>query len=250
MKISNAFDYYQRYWRYGIDKWTPRNIEVEHDEYKLVVDSTKPNNSVLEIGCGDGRMAEKIRADYTGIDISEEAVNICKAKGYSAVVHDVNMPLPFESKTFDVVMIFEVLEHLFLPEICLSEVKRVLLPGGIVIGSIPNIAFLPNRLLMLIGYFNPSGSPATSLKAAYKDPDIRFFTKKSLIKFLREIGFVEIHIIGKKFSLIHLPVLYRSPLTLRKFLNLISAPFSFLGKFYPSLFSLRIYFKAQKPYER
>jgi len=195
-------------------------------------------------------MAEKIRADYTGIDISEEAVNICKAKGYSAVVHDVNMPLPFESKTFDVVMIFEVLEHLFLPEICLSEVKRVLLPGGIVIGSIPNIAFLPNRLLMLIGYFNPGGSPATSLKAAYKDPHIRFFTKKSLIKFLREIGFVEIHIIGKKFSLIDLPVLYRSPLTLRKFLNLISAPFSFLGKFYPSLFSLRIYFKAQKPYER
>lgn len=113
MKILNAFDYYQQYWKYGIDKWTPRDLNVEENEIK----------SVLEIGCGDGRLAEivkKIGADYTGIDISEQAVNICKAKGISAIVHDVNMPLPFESKTFDVVMIFEVLEHLFLPEICLN----------------------------------------------------------------------------------------------------------------------------------
>jgi methionine biosynthesis protein MetW len=252
MKILNAFDYYQQYWKYGIDKWTPRDLNVEENEIKLISDYIKPNNSVLEIGCGDGRLAEivkKIGADYTGIDISEQAVNICKAKGISAIVHDVNMPLPFESKTFDVVMIFEVLEHLFLPELCLKEVKRVLHPGGIIIGSVPNIVYLPNRILMVMGYFNPGGSPATSLKAPYRDPHIRFFTKKSLIKLFREIGFVEIHIIGKKFSLIDLPVLYRTPLTLRKFLNLISAPFSFLGKFYPSLFSLRIYFIAKKPYE-
>jgi methionine biosynthesis protein MetW len=182
MKILNAFDYYQQYWKYGIDKWTPRDLNVEENEIKLISDYIKPNNSVLEIGCGDGRLAEivkKIGADYTGIDISEQAVNICKAKGISAIVHDVNMPLPFESKTFDVVMIFEVLEHLFLPELCLKEVKRVLHPGGIIIGSVPNIVYLPNRILMVMGYFNPGCSPATSLKAPYRDPHIRFFTKKS-----------------------------------------------------------------------
>jgi SAM-dependent methyltransferase len=60
-------------------------------------------------------------------------------------------PLPFEGSSFEVVLLFDVLEHLHDPKRVISECKRVLSSGGLLVIGTPNTATLRNRLLALFG---------------------------------------------------------------------------------------------------
>jgi len=100
--------------------------------------------TVLDAGCGGGYGA-KYLADsaekVTAVDVSDEAVNYAKAH-YSADnlefgkadVRKLDLP----DNAFDVVVSFEVIEHLDDPEEYLSEIARVMKPQGTFIMSTPN----------------------------------------------------------------------------------------------------------------
>jgi 2-polyprenyl-3-methyl-5-hydroxy-6-metoxy-1,4-benzoquinol methylase len=60
-------------------------------------------------------------------------------------------PLPFPAQSFDLITLFEVLEHLPQPHIVLQEIARLLRPGGLLVITVPNVANLRNRLRVLIG---------------------------------------------------------------------------------------------------
>jgi SAM-dependent methyltransferase len=182
---------------------------------------------------------------YIGLDISKVAVQRCHERGMNAIVHDLNEPIPFPNDSFDAVICFEVLEHLFQPEAALREIHRVLKPGGLALISVPNVVYLPNRLLFLLGFFNPGGSPATSLRAPWKDPHIRFFTKASLFKLLKETGFVISEFNGE-FSFAHFPIIYRLRL-IRRIAEFLSTPFKPLGRYWASVFAFRFFVVAKKP---
>ena len=141
---------------------------------------------------------------------------------------------------------FEVLEHIFRPDMALQEIKRVLVPGGLIIVSVPNITWIGNRFLMLAGFFNPGGSPSTSLKAPWKDPHIRFFSKRSLLKLLsHELKFRILEFVGTEFSIADLPLLYKIN-AIRRFLTIVSLPIKWLGHYWPSLFASNLFVVAQK----
>ena len=243
-------DYYGNYWRQGMDRWTPRGLEVLAAEAALVGRYVRPDMKALDVGCGDGRLARlllNLKADYTGVDVSESAVDLCRRQGLRVSRQDLNEALPFDENNFDVATIFEVLEHLFAPDAAIREVVRVLKPGGIVIGSVPNVAYFPNRLLMLAGRFNPGGSPATSLKKPWLDPHIRFFSFSAMNRFLKtEIPLVVEKLAGAPFDLSQLPVLYKFPGKAKRRLRMAGKIIGFLGTVFPRLFSERIYFVARK----
>lgn len=72
--------------------------------------------------------------------------------GVQWVEHDIQQPpLPFPSRSFDMISLFAVLEHLPRPAIALQETVRLLRPGGILLITIPNVANLRNRLRLLRG---------------------------------------------------------------------------------------------------
>lgn len=92
--------------------------------------------SVLELGCGPGLDAPALVAaglDYTGVDLSFEAVAACGRQGFRACVADVTS-LPFSTGTFDALWTMSTLLHLNQEELgaALSEIRRVVRPGGIV----------------------------------------------------------------------------------------------------------------------
>lgn len=91
--------------------------------------------SVLELGCGPGLDAPALAAvglDYTGVDLSFEAVATCERRGFRACVADVTL-LPFSTGVFDAVWTMSTLLHLNQEELeaALSEIRRVVRPGGI-----------------------------------------------------------------------------------------------------------------------
>ncbi len=142
---------------------------------------------LLDIGCRDGTLTEMYAAGHkvVGIDVDPDAVERARTKrGIDARRHDLNVQrLPFGDGAFDVVVAGEVLEHLQLPEVVVGEIRRVLRPGGVFLGSVPNAFRLRNRLLFLMGRdfeIDPTHlhqfSPAAVLKllAQFKNVELEF----------------------------------------------------------------------------
>jgi SAM-dependent methyltransferase len=247
---GNPRDYYEGYWEHGIDAWSPTNISITPFEEKLLRPFISSSCDALDYGCGDGAHAGAYLAarcrSYQGIDVSRAAVAAASERGLRAQVFDSEAPLPFPGAAFDLIVCFEVLEHTFAPAEIVQEQRRVLRPGGHLAGSVPNITHLSNRLLLLLGHFNPGGSPSTSLKKPWSDPHIRFFSKRTLAAMLRQAGFRRVRVTGSPFSFEEFPVAYRSPRAVRSVLRGASVPAAWLGRAWPSLFSSRLYFVAEK----
>jgi SAM-dependent methyltransferase len=112
-----------------------------------------PGLRVLDLGCRDGALTSAYLDgnQVVGVDIDRAALDRADELGIDTVWADLGQPLPFEVESFDVVVIAEVLEHLPFPEQLLSEARRVLVPGGTLVGSVPNCYRLKSRLRFLLG---------------------------------------------------------------------------------------------------
>ncbi|HEX5896450.1 MAG TPA: class I SAM-dependent methyltransferase [Thermoleophilaceae bacterium] len=96
-----------------------------------------PNARLLDVGCGGAWLGDHFN-DYTGIDVSPEAVEAARSHGHQALLVNGDEPLPFEEASFDGVVLKDVLEHVKEPVALVREVRRVLRPGGRVFASSPD----------------------------------------------------------------------------------------------------------------
>jgi SAM-dependent methyltransferase len=88
---------------------------------------------VLEVGCGAGQMAERVKdelgAQVVAVDSSERMVDLTRERGVETYVADVQ-ELPFADGEFDCVFSGWVLYHVLDRERAIKECARVLRPGG------------------------------------------------------------------------------------------------------------------------
>jgi len=139
---------------------------------------------VLDLGCRDGALADAYLDGNTvvGVDVDRGSLARAAERGLVTVWGDLDEPLPFGDESFDVVVAAEVLEHLRLPARALAEARRVLRPGGLLVGSVPNCYRLKTRLRFLIGrapesdptllhLFKPAA--VSELLGAFEDVEIR-----------------------------------------------------------------------------
>ena len=101
--------------------------------------------SILDVGCGRGFLLKKLSeksepgTKFFGIDISPKLVEIAKSNNPEATLEIGDAEkMRFADATFDFVFMTEALEHMQDFSKSLSEVMRVLKPGGIFIVTIPN----------------------------------------------------------------------------------------------------------------
>ena len=89
---------------------------------------------ILDVGCGEGITLEKIlrrnpHSQSEGIDIDPDNVEICRSHHLPVSEADI-YKLPFPDQTFDCCVFIEVIEHLEDPLKALTELARVIRPGG------------------------------------------------------------------------------------------------------------------------
>lgn len=102
--------------------------------------SYKENGELLEIGCGLGGFTRMAREHFNVacMDISAYAVrSLQEIPGVKATQADIETVILPEN-TFNVVVAFNVLEHLKNPTAVISKIKQSLVEGGILFGSVPN----------------------------------------------------------------------------------------------------------------
>lgn len=195
--MSSAKAYYERY-------WTPEGVlpsgPMDQKLWDLLEAHVRPDSSCLDIGCGDGRtygwwLGERAK-QYLGLDISENAVARARQLGLDARAIDDAASFPFGDEEYDAATCIEVLEHLFEPHTAVAEVFRVLRPGGVLIATVPNVAYWRRRAdLFVFGRWNPLGDEH-SVDQPWRDPHIRFFTAPAFERMLRRAGFADVEVAG------------------------------------------------------
>jgi len=150
---------------------------------KAIIELAGKNNMVLDIGCYDGTISKMIQKNENkvyGIDLSNEGVYLATKRGIQALLADAEKGLPFQDKCFDIVVVAEVIEHVFDTNRFLKEVNRILKTNGQLILTTPNLASLGRRMRLLFG-MNPLIETMLGNGAS---GHIRYFVKDTLINLL------------------------------------------------------------------
>lgn len=188
---------------------------------RFLLGHVEPDQRVLDVGCGDGRFAAGLLAAgasvVVGIDVAEEPLRRARARlqadlsGRGVVLGegegaargagagrggvalapgerldlrlvDADTEWPLDDASFDVVWIGETIEHVADTGLLLSEARRVLVPGGLLLVSTPNHGRLTRlRLACSRRAFERHFDPLAD--------HLRFYTKPGLSALLERFGF-------------------------------------------------------------
>jgi SAM-dependent methyltransferase len=101
---------------------------------------------ILDAGCGTGGMLDLYRGwpdvEATGVDLAPEALSFSSGRGHRRLAGADLMLLPFRTGAFDAVTALDVIEHVPDDARAVSEIARVLRPGGILVATVPAYQFL------------------------------------------------------------------------------------------------------------
>ena len=155
---------------------------------------------VLDLGCRSGALSRHFLDgnQVVGLDVDRVALAKAAELGIEPVVTDAEDPLPFPDGSFDAVVAGELLEHLRFPDAVVNEARRVLRPGGVIVGSVPNAFRLQSRLRFLRG--RPPEDDPTHL---------HMFSPDALRALLAGFGNVRLEFVGGRFRRLHPRLLAR-----------------------------------------
>jgi 2-polyprenyl-3-methyl-5-hydroxy-6-metoxy-1,4-benzoquinol methylase len=125
-------------------------------KYYQIADRIKSGSNVLDIGCGGGGLGEALTGkgcNLIGWDLSPDRTQE-RGKFYDSLVKKDIEKEEFGQEKYDVIVLADVLEHLTYPEKVLKKSRESLNSGGIVLVSLPNVAYLDNRIGLLKGNWN------------------------------------------------------------------------------------------------
>jgi 2-polyprenyl-3-methyl-5-hydroxy-6-metoxy-1,4-benzoquinol methylase len=147
------------------------------------------NQDVLDLGCGEGFLAVELKSNgnrVTGVDllpqpgldgVFEQYFSAELDEGIGPVIESLN------GTRFDRVLLLDILEHLKNPERLLRQCRETLAPDGHLIVSVPNIANISVRLMLLLGRFDYAS------RGILDKTHMRFYTRKTARSLLEENGY-------------------------------------------------------------
>src|SRR5437764_1459080 len=176
--------YYEELWERLPDELQPPDFELRR---RFLLSEVRPSDHALDLGAGAGDftslLSEAARAAI-GVEVAQAALARAKSKHpeLNFRLAPVDGPLPLADNAFDLVWASEVIEHIADTGRWLSEVRRVLAPGGRLLLTTPSHGRVRVAMLGVERFSEPLGD------------HLHLYTRSSLQALLAEFGFAGVRV--------------------------------------------------------
>ena len=164
-RAFNSAIWLQRYW--------------QRTRHNIIMEFTGNSTDILDIGCGSSRVIVDLK-DAVGMDILERKLRFLQPR-HDRLVKGSTFALPFKDESFNVVINSQVIEHVPADPVIMTEMWRVLRPGGTLILGTPDYGrWSWVALEWMYGKI---------LEGGYAHEHITHYTRKTLIELMEHHGF-------------------------------------------------------------
>ena len=169
-------------------------------DHKAILEWIHQGSSVLDLGCGDGELLDLLvkerHVKAQGIEIDEQAIYRCVAKGLSVFHEDIDHGLSdYADQSFDYVILNQSFQQVKSADLVLKEALRV---GRNVIVGFPNFAHYQARLQI---FFRGKTPVTPSLPYEWHDtPNLHFLSISDFVEYChrRNIKLEKAAFVGKR----------------------------------------------------
>jgi 2-polyprenyl-3-methyl-5-hydroxy-6-metoxy-1,4-benzoquinol methylase len=192
--LASAQAHFDHYWE---ERWGPVYNKLKEEVHAMTVSKCEwlervvgKTGRLLDMGCGDGSFLATAKShgwDAGGIEVTEVATQRAKDKVGDNCIFQTLKEAQYPDNFFDVVTLWDVIEHLPDPVGTLRQLARVLCPGGQLIISTPNASSLLHRLAHYAHRctFNRWTLP---VRLIYLPEHLHYFDPKTLMDALARAG--------------------------------------------------------------
>lgn len=144
---------------------------MTEERIRVICGLVEPEKNVLCIGCrNNDYITKNLKMNTMKLRTLDIAEN-------TDIMANLDSGIPLKPESFEYIVAGEVIEHLYDTDFILSEINRVLIKGGFLVLSVPNICSLRSRVKMLFG-----GLPVACAKTEHVRDFNCSFMKEFLIK--------------------------------------------------------------------
>jgi SAM-dependent methyltransferase len=182
--VAGMLDYYEQLWARLPDDLAAPDFDRRR---AFLLSAAAAGQRALDLGCGAGDFTaelDRAGARAVGADIAAAAIARASRRhpGIDFVVVPIDGPLPFEDGAFELVWASEVIEHVADTAVWLSEVRRVLVPGGRLLLTTPSHGRVPVLVRGIDRFSEPLGD------------HLHLYTRRSLAQLLDEFAFGSVRV--------------------------------------------------------
>lgn len=183
--MSDLTDYYNSFYK---DLAVLDRQGNSFKKIEKIISPIVPDMKVLDVGCGYGSVsAELIRmgCKVYGMEVNKDAIEELKRQDFVVIEYDITKPFILKEK-FKLILLLDILEHVFSPVSVLQECQKILDENGEMIISVPLYFDLRDRFRILftgniISYDNLCYGKENYKKfRSFNYDHIRFFRPKDL----------------------------------------------------------------------
>lgn len=171
-------------------------IDAKHNSSKKIegfVPELRRGMKILDVGCGYGSVSSEFieyGCEVYGMELNADCLVELEKKGYKVIEHDFSTPFQLK-QSFDLILLLDVMEHIFDPLGLLEQAVSNLNDRGTIIVSVPLYFDLVDRIRILftgkiVSYDNLCyGRTLYSKFRSYNYDHIRFFRPRELFEMAR-----------------------------------------------------------------